>query len=244
MSKAACSVSIHAPAGGGDGSGARRWRRGRCFDPRPRRGGRRCTDQACARCLLFRSTPPQGGATALLYAPITVPWVSIHAPAGGGRRPALGAPRGGCRVSIHAPAGGGDLDRVPAASSRGGFDPRPRRGGRPDLIAEVAADISVSIHAPAGGGDRLTPCESADPRGFDPRPRRGGGDPLQYVRVDRQQRFDPRPRRGGRRFQRTQPRVKAVFRSTPPQGGATHASQLASSGDPVSIHAPAGGATR
>ena len=145
-------VSIHAPRVGGDPSS--RWTScsTKCFNPRPPRGGRRPRSAKKRPNLLFQSTPPAWGATALKAEENSGEIVSIHAPRVGGDdsdhpfrvcdscfnpRP----PRGG--------RPGGQYSNPLGLS----FNPRPPRGGRRVLAEQEVKVASVSIHAPRVGGD-------------------------------------------------------------------------------------------
>ena len=58
-------VSIHAPRAGGDSASVHARASARRFNPRPPRGGRRRHRACCDRMLVFQSTPPARGATAI-----------------------------------------------------------------------------------------------------------------------------------------------------------------------------------
>ena len=76
---------------------------------------------------------------------------------------------------------------------------------------------------------------------FNPRPRRGG-DAFPLLKGCLQMCFNPRPRRGGDRFGMSKS-LPMGFQSTPPQGGRQFQPAFVPAIS-VSIHAPAGGATK
>ena len=188
--------------------------------------------------------------------------VSIHAPARGATRGArVGAERR--RVSIHAPARGATRRRWPRAScaefqstplregrhccrparpptitrfnprpcARGDADPHslpfcptcfnPRPCARGDGVRALARHHGpVSIHAPARGATRRLPCTPAGTRRFNPRPCARGDAGFTRV-INQAHRFNPRPCARG-----------------------DSANCTARGAVPVSIHAPARGATK
>jgi len=95
----------------------------------------------------------------------------------------------------------------------------PARGATPDDLREIAHD-AVSIHAPARGATMVGLIALPPPLCFNPRPRAGGDGPMTEL-APFVIRFNPRPRAGGdtRNADGSRPRR------------------------PVSIHAPARGAT-
>jgi len=101
------------------------------------------------------------------------------------------------------------------------FQSTPPQGGRPRACSAAATAPLVSIHAPAGGATRGGAGGSVDSREFQSTPPQGG-------------------RLSGRQGRRSHSRR---FQSTPPQGGRHNGRPCQRRGEPVSIHAPAGGAT-
>ncbi len=95
----------------------------------------------------------------------------------------------------------------------------PARGATSSTPSPPAAG-SVSIHAPARGATSDQPYSEFDGDGFDPRPREGG-DSTAWEPRSQASSFDPRPREGGDCVGGGDRRARA----------------------PVSIHAPARGAT-
>ena len=215
-------------------------------------------------CVSFNPRPRRGGDYIGLPSDVSLWSVSIHAPAGGAtnRVPSLSRwmpsfqstpPQGG-RPEVKGPK----LDIFP-------FQSTPPQGGRRGLMSG-SRDILVSIHAPAGGATNQFIRINAVIAGFNPRPRRGGdvttsrgryivyrwrfnprprrgGDAIQAPVPGMTCSFNPRPRRGGDRILRSADGDAAQFQSTPPQGGRPPCARAVSSAPPVSIHAPAGGAT-
>ncbi len=160
---------------------------------------------------------PRAGATSR---PAPTPYcpVSIHAPARG----ATGGRRRVTRVwsSFNPrPRAGGDVPASSCLSIRCGFNPRPRAGG--DKLTKPRLKPShVSIHAPARGATRHCSSFPAFACGFNPRPR-AGGDAGPRSGFATPSGFNPRPRAGGD-LPGQRPNQKQK---------------------PVSIHAPARGAT-
>ena len=99
----------------------------------------------------------------------------------------------------------------------------------------------VSIHAPARGATRAI--RRRIPQGFYPRPR-GGGDLVTALWIIRSM-FQSTPPRGGRRDPGCPPGITLSFQSTPPRGGRRLINGWGGGRTtrPVSIHAPARGAT-
>ena len=208
-------VSIHAPARGATVYCRQHCRRSDVSIHAPARGA--TTFQRFKGAVdEFRSTPPRGGRL-YIVASIADDRMFRSTPPRGGR-PVRddGAPQPG-RFDPR-PRAGGDPRRGTRRCTRRCFDPRPRAGGdATDRGSLPVAD--VSIHAPARGATRgcrtaRTGCQF---RSTPPRGgRRDGASPQAHP-----SRFDPRPRAGGDdELQRREPQR------------------------PVSIHAPARGATR
>ena len=240
-------VSIHAPARGATISST-----GSATSPRevsihaPARGATPYSPTQVSPPRQFQSTPPRGGrhsraayAGPFIYLYILTK-VSIHAPARGATsHQAEGRPP--MAVSIHAPARGATATAATTSSICISFNPRPRAGGdffnyfffvfclsfnpRPraggdDIHTPIRGCSAVSIHAPARGATQRYYQARRSAPGFNPRPRAGGDSPanrrlLAYCR----------------------------FQSTPPRGGRPLVLSGCASGDLVSIHAPARGAT-
>ena len=113
-----------------------------------------------------------------------------------------------------------------------------------DAIAEIIeGHIGVSIHAPAWGATRRPHDVQHDKQGFDPRPR-VGGDTLDSSVNARDLAFRSTPPRGGRLIPSRDSVLVSWFRSTPPRGGRRCRRMGIVPWLPVSIHAPAWGATR
>ena len=122
-------------------------------------------------------------------------------------------------VSIHAPAWGATLNQQPQAGRAAGFNPRARVGRDPPLPRGSVAASHVSIHAPAWGATRTQFVVSPSLNCFNPRARVGRDrtyDGMSMVIHG----FNPRARVGRDLIIVGEPGV-----------------------EPVSIHAPAWGAT-
>ena len=166
-------------------------------------------------------------------------------------------------VSIHAPAGGATSSSVlishssrfqstrprgarpssdakePSASS---FNPRAR-GGRDPKKARLYLYPSVSIHAPAGGATRVIRSKLTCYLSFNPRAR-GGRDIYQFKRGGNREWFQSTRPRGARPSKLSPAAQINQFQSTRPRGARLLMVICAGPSLPVSIHAPAGGATR
>ena len=143
------------------------------------------------------------------------------------------------------------------------FNPRPRAGGDPDS-GKLYVQWHVSIHAPARGATHAARQAGRPETLFQSTPPRGGRR-VGAVVVDRGGEFQSTPPRGGRLdvtaervialvFQSTPPRggrqvrspqliLILAFQSTPPRGGRPVSLRRGAGMKPVSIHAPARGAT-
>ena len=184
---------------GGDARRSCHRDRGKGFNPRPPRGGRRGSALRRSCCVEFQSTPPAWGATSHHVYRHTVCAVSIHAPRVGGdglssydlpgciqfqsTPPAWGATAAAeklltvINVSLHAPRVGGDADFRHMVRHRPCFNPRPPRGGRPGT-SRLSLDLHGRFNPRPPRGGRLTSARpTACLTGFNPRPPRGGRPP-------------------------------------------------------------------
>ncbi len=123
------------------------------------------------------------------------------------------------------------------------FNPRPRAGGDGSYLDEVAKEELVSIHAPARGATNLQQRGGLHNESFNPRPR-AGGDIEDRMQVYKVASFNPRPRAGGDGRGSMGMNRTDMFQSTPPRGGRREGWDYESTGNDVSIHAPARGATK
>ncbi len=277
------SVSIHAPARGATGKESLPRRHGEVSIHAPARGATRL-QHALALQVVVSIHAPARGATKMQRLHEQLLWVSIHAPARGATfLPSLFQP--GEQVSIHAPARGATRFRTEFLCPLFRFNPRPReggdqllfwqekrgtrfqstpprggrlrrrcilrgchqfqstppRGGRRLPVHHELVDVHVSIHAPARGATDFDIGDVLPLEGFNPRPREGGDSPEAEARTCLRG-FNPRPREGGdlrRRF----PGYAGPVSIHAPARGATrcHGERVYLPG--VSIHAPARGAT-
>ncbi len=168
----------------------------------------------------FQSTRPQGARRLTAGLVLLIGEVSIHAPAGGATRDTLAVylvkP-----VSIHAPA-----------------------GGATQTILPLEGKDCVSIHAPAGGATGPKLDNSSSIRSFNPRARRGRDHRLSGSNACWRASFNPRARRGRDLCDMRKRANRYQFQSTRPQGARLDLDKLETVLAKVSIHAPAGGATR
>ncbi len=190
----------------------------------------------------FQSTPPRGGRRATIGDCKQPPPVSIHAPA-------RGATLIPCEISFPLksfnprPREGGDRAPVHVARRRHPFQSTPPRGGRRLFSGRKALRYDVSIHAPARGATAGVLFDSPHAGSFNPRPREGG-DWLPSGFPPSTELFQSTPPRGGRPTINGQISALQAFQSTPPRGGRPTYAVRFGGAVPVSIHAPARGATR
>ena len=192
--------------------------------------------------MAFQSTRPRGARLGVPYSLLSETKFQSTRPRGA--RLILFCVVSGCMiVSIHAPAGGATLQRWASLTPRLSFNPRARggrdsqvtaspsklslfqstrpRGARQDGLAVEERGCAVSIHAPAGGATQFH-CSSLPPiHSFNPRAR-GGRDAKRYYRSH----------------------ANCQFQSTRPRGARLAHECLHAAFAYVSIHAPAGGATK
>ena len=126
------------------------------------------------------------------------------------------------------------------ASSSASFNPRAR-GGRDQSTYAVVPVLTVSIHAPAGGatssivsGSNFVRFQSTRPRGARLNSRQNKNCSAKFQST--------RPR-GARRARLTPNNLFLMFQSTRPRGARLRVDGQWKTFAPVSIHAPAGGAT-
>ena len=189
------------------------------FQSTPPRGGRRHLSQQTGISVQFQSTPPRGGRHPVLLESLPLHIVSIHAPARGATT----------YKSV------GDGVKV--------FQSTPPRGGRHETYHYRAEFVGeVSIHAPARGATTLLDGTAEGWESFNPRPREGG-DNVTFASLQSLHKFQSTPPRGGRPKPRQKLHWLRSFQSTPPRGGRPGLLWLWPGDQPVSIHAPARGAT-
>ena len=145
-------------------------------------------------------------------------------------------------VSIHAPAGGATC--APCRSSP--FHPvsiHAPAGGATECHKQTFTTIFVSIHAPAGGATRSCARTGFCRPSFNPRAR-GGRDfhtpPVEQAK----RRFQSTRPRGARPPSLIRKAIDSPVSIHAPAGGATEGKLQTRSWEKVSIHAPAGGATQ
>ena len=182
------------------------------------RGARRMAIGAIGAYQEFQFTRPRGARRETLHVEVRGDNVSIHAPA-------WGATSGGVSCATHRQfqftrPRGARLDQLFVRRVIVAFQFTRPRGARPRARAERAPPRGVSIHAPAWGATSLPVALGDFPPCFNSRARVGRDSPSRLESI------------GKRAFQFTRPRG-ARPTPTPP-----HAMS-----EPVSIHAPAWGAT-
>ena len=188
--------------------------------------------------LAFQFTLPRGERRMTRARYWALRLVSIHAPAGGATQ-LLHLDDRGAEVSIHAPAGGATV-----MTAEGGspvvFQFTLPRGERPFNADLLYPFLCVSIHAPAGGATGPRERE-ARKRGFQftlPR----GERPHNNAVLNKGLGFNSRSRGGSDMpYNRWGGAAKVSIHA--PAGGATRCFGFQGLAADVSIHAPAGGAT-
>ena len=145
------------------------------------------------------------------------------------------------KVSIHAPAGGATIEQQVRRQMQQVSIHAPA-GGATAEIKPPLPPMGVSIHAPAGGATRTVNVAYTNDTGFNPRARRGRDD-THGMEPERCNGFNPRARRGRDAGAGIWPAMVPVSIHAP-AGGATRLKSLNVRPELVSIHAPAGGATR
>ncbi len=233
------------------------------FRSTPPRGERPVVQGGCVVMTVFRSTPPRGERHVADGFAISIEEFRSTPPRGE-RRPS-GVGREGCKaVSIHAPAGGATFAGLTPFARARCFDPRPRGGSDgADLVQGVVADtfrstpprgerrrtvedmwreLDVSIHAPAGGATTCARAPSLKTAVSIHAPAGGATDIVRLTNDELM--FRSTPPRGERPRRRKPMRPRRLFRSTPPRGERRLRRSARSISGPVSIHAPAGGATQ
>ena len=215
-------ISIHAPRGGSDRSGAGEPAPYGYFNPRSPRGERPLVSAWTARPPIFQSTLPAGGATRQKSKTSSVGLkFQSTLPAGGATCEQHADDPFFTDISIHAPRGGSDDLDSGFAIKEENFNPRSPRGERLVLCRMADIDTEISIHAPRGGSDfeegdptALGHISIHAPRGgsdlplgqtapvitdFNPRSPRGERPLLSYGYFHPFQDFNPRSPRGERR---------------------------------------------
>ena len=187
-----------------------------CFNPRPRMGGDREYSLQNTRSRLFQSTPPHGGRhltlqiedlyqcfnprprmggdEKVIYPPLSISSVSIHAPAWGATIGVV-ASHVDYSVSIHAPAWGATFHNAWLGIKLVGFNPRPRMGG--DVKGKGIKGVVGWFQSTPPHGGRLLITSAGS---------------LRTV-------FQSTPPHGGRHKRRDKERGGRWFQSTPPHGG-------------------------
>ena len=165
--------------------------------------------------------------------------VSIHAPARGATEGARPPPL--CiNVSIHAPARGATFLAGSSASSSSSFNPRARAGR--DVLAQLdVAPVTVSIHAPARGATRHEDDSVQDSIVSIHAPARGATQVHNAISV--YFKFQSTRPRGARPASEAGLDRILKFQSTRPRGARPVGDRSERHLHPVSIHAPARGAT-
>ena len=143
------------------------------FYPRPPRGGRLKTDEACLDIKAFLSTPSARRATDVAAAGHDLDAISIHAlrEEGDTTRPEAGTPE---KISIHALREEGDFPALDTRLPRPEFlsTPSARRATSGSLLR--CPSRKISIHALREEGDQSDSVLSRYSTDFYPRPPRGG----------------------------------------------------------------------
>ena len=165
--------------------------------------------------------------------------ISIHAPAWGATR-AVDQRFAAAAISIHAPAWGATSNGGSRWSGRRYFNSRPRVGGDSPISGILYSPL-ISIHAPAWGATRPGAGPFSPRPGFQFTPPRGGRPRTPRRRLTPPN-FNSRPRVGGDKLPWPRSVGHPHFNSRPRVGG-DEILPLAIPDEPISIHAPAWGAT-
>ena len=190
---------------------------------------------------MFQSTRPRGARRLLQALLVGDYWVSIHAPAWGATIITDYQVTGGSCFNPRARVG---RDTVTCASPASGsrFQSTRPRGARPGCPPADTEAPSVSIHAPAWGATSRRTISSRSSWFQSTRPR--GARPDRRGHVAKTNKFQSTRPRGARRVPAAGAVDRFPFQSTRPRG-ARHVFDCSSRfSQPVSIHAPAWGATR
>ncbi len=255
-------VSIHAPAGGATDR-AHHFRQQRRVSIHAPAGGATQPAHQINPGVQVSIHAPAGGATQLADLRARVQRVSIHAPAGGATRRHR-AGRGCTRGFDPRARRGRDFIIIQIALGRKEFRSTRPQGARPASQCSIRPRLTFRSTRPQGARPAPDHGRHRRSRRFDPRARRGR-DRRRCGCACRADGFDPRARRGrdvlfqvtrqraelfrstrpqgARRSSLRRPRSISSFRSTRPQGARHHVDALIQLQVPVSIHAPAGGAT-
>ena len=169
--------------------------------------------------MLFQSTPPARGTTAVVPRRPPVGIISIHAPARGTTpQTAMDV----CDAIFQStPPRGGRPPQWNAMQPHQNFNPRPREGDDPKDHVSRRRRSNISIHAPARGATMvLSTCVSTI--SFQSTPPARGATYISHPVIPAANYFNPRPPRGGRRSSRRWMPVVWNFNPRPPRGGRRH----------------------
>ncbi len=232
-------VSIRAPAWGATLTPSLAYQEME-FQSAPPRGGRPCLAEWGYPMTVVSIRAPAWGATALPDLPWVRSPVSIRAPAWGatGRQD---GPGGQVHVSIRAPAWGA-TGPGPFGSDRRVVSIRAPAWGATPVQWRWARRLRVSIRAPAWGatGDHH---HREDRRRVSIRAPAWGATAHSFGFMLPPLSFNPRPRVGGDEYGLPRTSLTAQFQSAPPRGGRRVRAPPHVPDRPVSIRAPAWGAT-
>ena len=171
--------------------------------------------------ILFQSTLPVWGATALGKPAGDVLHISIHAPRVGSDRPAPRKNAHPCRISIHAPRVGSDAVSVAASITPAYFNPRSPCGERRGQHVDGRRGDRISIHAPRVGSDHTVGCQAFPRTIISIHAPRVGSDEQSSGGDWLNRNFNPRSPCGERPHPSEKLRPSATFQSTLPVWGAT-----------------------
>ena len=144
-------------------------------------------------------------------------------------------------ISIHAPAGGATESSRSSGQHGSQFQFTPLREGRLKVPNHWQSYHPISIHAPAGGATHQEQAERTEGYNFNSRPCGRGDQMPQLERV--QYLFQFTPLREGRPRSDRASDLPHLISIHAPAGGATRPTLEQTNAEIISIHAPAGGAT-
>ena len=235
-------ISIHAPARGGDTNQKPYKASSRYFNPRPPRGGRLHPDVGIAASgVISIHAPREGGDCSHTYQQETTQ-ISIHAPREGGDFAGSQTIPPAKRISIHAPREGGDNGVKCVCLRRSAFQSTPpargatttnifirtcyilfqstppARGATSSAIFPRHSSVEFQSTPPARGATASLDNKSKDTAISIHAPREGGDNHRWLLQLHAGH-FNPRPPRGGRRRRSRQSTDTADFNPRPPRGG-------------------------
>ena len=232
------SVSIHAPARGGDAAQTLRLADIQHVSIHAPARGATLALLAVVSVAAFQSTPPRGGRPVHCATRLSAD-VSIHAPREGATHAGTLTRQAARLFQSTPPRGGRRASNVMPDARSACFNPRPRAGG--DAGLRGASGLRSFNPRPRAGGD-VPHWQRHARQMFQSTPPRGGR-PVTRWRICDRIGFNPRPRAGGDVHGRMSQPCNRCFNPRPRAGGDRNTYCGKQPVAEVSIHAPARGAT-